>query len=199
MRNLDLTPCGDQPSASTAFSILSMRRFEPAKRTTTRPTISTGPAMMPTIGTAGPGPQHPIEGGLEGANRVAGERWLDGGGDFGSSGQELAHGPLLAPPLCGEGGGRAAEGRNTPVAPQAVAPRANPDDGNAVIRAPGGAVLPTPFEGARLLKGRRNGTFSPEAAFAIPTELRRSLTSAVVLQRHIFSGDRNGCRDAISA
>ena len=36
--------------------------------------------------------------------------------DCGGGGQEPAHGPPLAPPLCGEGGGRAVEGRNPPVA-----------------------------------------------------------------------------------
>src|SRR5436190_3442111 len=57
-----------------------------------------------TIGTAGPRPKHATEGGLEDADRVAGQRWADGGGDRGGRGQEPAHGPPVAPPLCGEGG-----------------------------------------------------------------------------------------------
>ena len=35
-------------------------------------------------------------------------------------GKSPAHGPPLAPPLCGEGGERVAEGRNPPIAGQAA-------------------------------------------------------------------------------
>ena len=50
----------------------------------------------------------------------AGQRRADGGGDCGGGGQEPAHGPPLAPPLCGEGGRRPVEGRTPSVARQAV-------------------------------------------------------------------------------
>jgi hypothetical protein len=49
-------------------------------------------------------PKYAAEGGLEGASRVVGERWTDGGGDCGGGKQEPADGPPLAPPLRGEGG-----------------------------------------------------------------------------------------------
>src|SRR3979490_399953 len=41
-----------------------------------------------TIGAVGSGPKHAAEGGLEGADRVAGERWTDSGGDCGGRRQE---------------------------------------------------------------------------------------------------------------
>src|SRR3977135_4713448 len=45
-----------------------------------------------TIGAVGSGPKHAAEGGLEGADRVAGERWTDSGGDCGGAKKEAGQG-----------------------------------------------------------------------------------------------------------
>src|SRR5437879_5945363 len=50
-------------------------------------------------------------------------RWTDGGGDCCGGRQEPADRPPLAPSLCGERRGRAAEGRDPTVACQAAAVR----------------------------------------------------------------------------
>ena len=60
---------------------------------------------------------------MEGADRVAGERWTDSGGDCGGCGQEPADGPSVASPLRGERDGRAVEGCDPPLARQAVGAR----------------------------------------------------------------------------
>src|SRR6516164_6969993 len=76
-----------------------------------------------TIGATVPGPKHAAEGGLESTDRAAGERWADGGGDCCGGWQESADRPPLAPSLCGERRGRAAEGRDPTTARQAAAVR----------------------------------------------------------------------------
>jgi hypothetical protein len=63
------------------------------------------------------------KGGLEGADRAVGQRWLGGDGDFGSGWQERADGTPVAPSLCCQGRGRAAEGCNPSVAAQAAVSR----------------------------------------------------------------------------
>src|SRR6187397_2110684 len=50
-------------------------------------------------------------------------------GIAGDRGQEPAHGPPVAPPLCGEGGGRAVEGRDPPIAGQAIDAREDQSGG----------------------------------------------------------------------
>jgi transposase len=75
-----------------------------------------------TIGAVGSRPQHAAEGGLEGPDRVAGERWTDSGGDCGGCRQEPADGPSLAPPLRGEGDGRAVEGCDPPSRVKPLSP-----------------------------------------------------------------------------
>src|SRR4030088_2790429 len=83
-----------------------------------------------TIGAVGSGPKHAAEGGLEGADRVAGERWTDSGGDCGGRRQEPVGARSRPPPLHGEGDGRAAEGCDPPVARQAVDARENQAGGS---------------------------------------------------------------------
>src|SRR2546429_2640471 len=75
------------------------------------------------MGGAGAGRNHAAEGGLESTDRAAGERWTDGGGDCRGGWQEPADRPPLAPSLCGEKRGRAAEGRDPTIARQTAAAR----------------------------------------------------------------------------